>query len=91
MFEQAVHASEALQEAARNTSRPLVPALSGCKACQTVHMSASPVLGRCIDCGDEGTCEIRHVFARVTLATREVLDHTSLADALAGSPIPELT
>jgi hypothetical protein len=53
MLEQAVHASEALQEAARNTSRPLVPALSGCKACQTVHMSASPVLGRCIDCGAE--------------------------------------
>ncbi|MFY8031051.1 MAG: RrF2 family transcriptional regulator, partial [Devosia sp.] len=22
---------------------------------------------RCVDCADEGTCEIRHVFARVTL------------------------
>lgn len=37
---------------------------------------------RCVDCADEGTCEIRHVFARVTLATREVLDHTTLADAV---------
>ena len=45
---------------------------------------------RCADCSDEGSCEIRHVFARVTLATREVLDHTSLADALAGYPVPEL-
>ena len=53
MFEHAVHASEALQEAARNTSPLLVPALSGCKACQTAHMITSPVLGRCIDCGAE--------------------------------------
>lgn len=37
---------------------------------------------RCIDCADEGTCEIRHVFQRVTLATREVLDTTTLADAV---------
>jgi len=37
---------------------------------------------RCTDCADEGTCEIRHVFARVTLATREVLDRTTLADAV---------
>ena len=37
---------------------------------------------RCTDCADEGTCEIRHVFARVTLATREVLDTTTLADAV---------
>ena len=37
---------------------------------------------RCTDCADEGTCEIRHVFARVTLATREVLDQTTLADAV---------
>ena len=40
---------------------------------------------RCIDCQDEATCEIRHVFARVTLATREVLDKTTLADAIAGA------
>jgi Rrf2 family protein len=38
---------------------------------------------RCIDCADEGTCEIRHVFARVALATRDVLDNTTLADAVA--------
>lgn len=38
---------------------------------------------RCADCADEATCEIRHVFARVTIATREVLDTTSLADAVA--------
>jgi Rrf2 family protein len=36
---------------------------------------------RCIDCADEATCEIRHVFARVADASREVLDSTSLADA----------
>ncbi|MEQ1899291.1 MAG: Rrf2 family transcriptional regulator [Devosia sp.] len=45
---------------------------------------------RCADCSDEGTCEIRHVFQRVTLATREVLDHTTLADAVAGGRLPEL-
>ncbi len=37
---------------------------------------------RCVDCADEATCEIRHVFARVTIATREVLDSTTLADAV---------
>ena len=37
---------------------------------------------RCADCADEGTCEIRHVFARVALATRDVLDTTTLADAV---------
>ena len=37
---------------------------------------------RCADCADEGTCEIRHVFERVALATREVLDTTTLADAV---------
>lgn len=39
---------------------------------------------KCADCGEEESCEIRQVFARVTLATREVLDHTTLADAVAG-------
>ena len=39
---------------------------------------------RCADCADEGTCEIRHVFARVTEATRDVLDRTTLADAVKG-------
>jgi Rrf2 family protein len=37
---------------------------------------------RCKDCADEATCEIRHVFARVADATREVLDRTTLADAM---------
>ncbi|HUH77793.1 MAG TPA: Rrf2 family transcriptional regulator [Devosia sp.] len=37
---------------------------------------------KCVDCQDEGSCEIRHVFERVTLATRAVLDETSLADSL---------
>lgn len=37
---------------------------------------------KCEDCKDEAACEIRHVFERVTLATRAVLDQTSLADSL---------
>ena len=37
---------------------------------------------RCTDCAEESSCEIRHVFARVAVATREVLDTTSLADVL---------
>jgi len=36
---------------------------------------------RCTDCADEASCEIRHVFARVASASREVLDSTSLKDA----------
>ena len=39
---------------------------------------------KCADCAEEESCEIRQVFARVTLATREVLDQTTLADAVAG-------
>ncbi len=39
---------------------------------------------RCADCADEGACESRHVFARVTEATRVVLDSTTLADAVKG-------
>jgi Rrf2 family protein len=38
---------------------------------------------RCADCADEGACEIRHVFARVAESTREVLDRTTLAHAVA--------
>ena len=46
---------------------------------------------RCADCQDEGTCEIRHVFAGVVKAQREVLDHTTFADAVKKSgKIPEL-
>ncbi|MDB5621529.1 MAG: Rrf2 family transcriptional regulator [Devosia sp.] len=37
---------------------------------------------RCEDCQKEEACEIRHVFERVTLATRAVLDQTSLAQSL---------
>lgn len=37
---------------------------------------------RCEDCQDEGSCEVRHVFARVAEATRGVLDSTTLADAV---------
>lgn len=37
---------------------------------------------RCADCGDEGTCEVRKVFAQVAEASRLVLDHTTIADAV---------
>jgi len=43
---------------------------------------------RCDDCRDEGSCEIRHVFERVTLATRAVLDSTTLADSLRLEDLP---
>jgi Rrf2 family protein len=43
---------------------------------------------KCADCGDEASCEIRHVFARVAAATRDVLDRTTLADALAANELP---
>ncbi len=37
---------------------------------------------RCVDCKSEEDCEIRHVFSKVTDATRAVLDKTTLADAV---------
>jgi Rrf2 family protein len=40
---------------------------------------------KCTDCRDEGACEIRRVFAKVTEATRAVLDKTTIADAI-GNP-----
>lgn len=43
---------------------------------------------KCEDCRDEAACEIRHVFERVTLATRAVLDQTSLADSLRLEDLP---
>jgi Rrf2 family protein len=43
---------------------------------------------RCADCQDEASCEIRHVFERVTLATRAVLDQTSFADSLNLEELP---
>jgi len=38
---------------------------------------------RCEDCQDEASCHIRRVFANVAEATRDVLDRTSIADAIA--------
>ncbi len=43
---------------------------------------------KCEDCQDEASCEIRHVFERVTLATRAVLDRTSLLDSLNLEDLP---
>lgn len=43
---------------------------------------------KCVDCRDEASCEIRHVFERVTLATRAVLDQTTLADSLRLEDLP---
>ena len=39
---------------------------------------------RCVDCQDERTCEIRRVMCSVRNAVTEILDNTSLADAIAG-------
>ena len=44
---------------------------------------------RCADCQDEGACEIRHVFAHVVKAQRDVLDHTTFAEAVKAGAIPE--
>jgi Rrf2 family protein len=41
---------------------------------------------RCDDCLSEGACEVRCVFARVAAATREILDATSIADAVHSVP-----
>ncbi|MFK0384702.1 RrF2 family transcriptional regulator [Agrobacterium sp. NPDC090273] len=45
---------------------------------------------RCEDCDGEKQCEIRHVFARVADATRNILFNTTIADAVAGVEVPEL-
>lgn len=37
----------------------------------------------CQDCVSEASCEIRRVFARVAIATREILDRTTIAESLA--------
>jgi Rrf2 family protein len=37
---------------------------------------------KCDDCRQEESCEIRRVFANVAIATREVLDKTSIRDSL---------
>ena len=38
---------------------------------------------RCEDCPSESSCEIRRVLARVSASARDVLDRTTIADALA--------
>lgn len=38
---------------------------------------------RCEDCTSESGCEIRRVFAHVAQSARDVLDRTTIADALA--------
>jgi Rrf2 family protein len=37
---------------------------------------------RCKDCSDEASCEIRRVFAQVANSSRDILDNTSLFDAM---------
>jgi DNA-binding IscR family transcriptional regulator len=37
---------------------------------------------KCPDCPSEAECEIRHVFARVADATREVLFSATIADTM---------
>src|SRR5688572_2148921 len=37
---------------------------------------------RCADCKSEANCEIRHVFARVAESAREVLDRTTISEAV---------
>ncbi|MDB5580889.1 MAG: Rrf2 family transcriptional regulator [Bradyrhizobium sp.] len=39
---------------------------------------------RCKDCSDESNCEIRRVFAQVAKSSRDILDNTSLSDAMDG-------
>ena len=53
MFDQAILASVAMQEAARAGNRRLLPALSGCRSCNAAQMIAGPVLGRCTECDAE--------------------------------------
>jgi DNA-binding IscR family transcriptional regulator len=42
---------------------------------------------RCADCVDEASCEIRHVFAHVAESSRDILDSTSLLDAMTGRDV----
>jgi Rrf2 family protein len=37
---------------------------------------------RCPDCKSEATCEVRRVFARVADSARDVLDRTTIAEAI---------
>lgn len=38
---------------------------------------------RCDDCKDEQTCEVRHVFAKVAQASRDILDQTTIGESIA--------
>jgi Rrf2 family protein len=40
---------------------------------------------RCLDCQTEENCEIRRVFAKVAESARDVLDRTTIADAIANN------
>jgi Rrf2 family protein len=44
---------------------------------------------RCEDCDGESDCEIRHVFAHVADATRNILFNTTIADALCDKSLPQ--
>jgi Rrf2 family protein len=44
---------------------------------------------RCADCRTEEDCEIRRVFARVATSARDVLDRTSIADAVSAPGLAE--
>jgi Rrf2 family protein len=47
---------------------------------------------RCEDCPGEDTCAIRRVFALTHQLSTNILDRTSLADAIRGSPLqPDVT
>jgi Rrf2 family protein len=39
---------------------------------------------RCADCPDEAACDLRRVMAQVRKQATDILDHVSLADAVAG-------
>jgi Rrf2 family protein len=43
---------------------------------------------RCADCQTEEDCEIRHVFAKVADSVRDILDRTTIADAISNKATP---
>jgi Rrf2 family protein len=43
---------------------------------------------RCVECEDEARCGVRMVMKRVRDATADILDHTMLADVVAGARPP---
>jgi Rrf2 family protein len=45
---------------------------------------------RCDDCADESRCELRRVFGRIYDAQVELLDSTSIGDALADGVTPDV-